>query len=365
MKLLRAMREPLKYVQGKDALLKFHEEMEYMGKRWLFICSNSGYKSCHEKIEKSFEGSDDFRRYEVFGGISSKGEIEKMKNIVQEDNIDTVVAVGGGSAVDTAKATAYYAKKHIVIVPTVVATDAPCTGLSVIYNDDHTFDRYIFYPDNPNMVIVDTTIIANAPVRFLVAGMGDALGTYYEARSCKKVDAPSLENGGISESAMALCKLCNEILFEHGEIAKKSVDNHLLNESVEKVIEAATYLSGVGADNGGLAAAHSIYNGFTEIEGVSAMHGEIVAFGTIVQLLMESAPKDELMKVMDFCYKVGLPITLKDMNIKAENIMVGCEKACVEGETIHNVVGEITPEKLRDFVLTADVLGTRYYEEHK
>ena len=80
---------------------------------------------------------------------------------------------------------------------------------------------------------------------------------------------------------------------------------------------------------------------------------------------MESAPKDELMKVMDFCYKVGLPITLKDMNIKAENIMVGCEKACVEGETIHNIVGEITPERLRDFVLTADVLGTRYYESHK
>lgn len=59
---------------------------------------------------------------------------------------------------------------------------------------------------------------------------------------------------------------------------------------------------------------------------------------------------------MDFCYKVGLPITLNDMNIKAENIMVGCEKACVEGETIHNVVGEINPERLRDFVLTADVL---------
>ena len=138
-----------------------------------------------------------------------------------------------------------------------------------------------------------------------------------------------------------------------------------MNESVEKIIEAATYLSGVGADNGGLAAAHSIYNGFTEIEGVSAMHGEIVAFGTIVQLLMESAPKDELMKVMDFCYNIGLPMTLNDLNIQEANLMVGCEKACAEGETIHNVVGEITPERLKDFVLTADILGRRYYESHK
>ena len=122
---LRAMREPLKYVQGRDALYKFHEEMGYMGKRWLFVCSNSGYKTCHDKIEKSFEGLEDYRRYEVFGGISSNGEIKKMEEIVKEDNIDVVVAVGGGSAVDTAKATAYYTGKHIVIVPTVAATDAP------------------------------------------------------------------------------------------------------------------------------------------------------------------------------------------------------------------------------------------------
>lgn len=149
MERLRAMREPLKYVQGRDALLKFHEEMGYMGKRWLFVCSNSGYKACHDKIEKSFEGLDDYRRYEIFGGISSNGEINKMKAIVEQDNIDTVVAVGGGSAVDTAKATAYYSGKHIVIVPTVAATDAPCTGLSVIYNDDHSFDKYLFYPTNP------------------------------------------------------------------------------------------------------------------------------------------------------------------------------------------------------------------------
>lgn len=183
MERLRAMREPLKYVQGRDALLNFQEEMGYMGHRWLFVCSNSGYKACHDKIEKSFGDSDDYRRYEIFGGISSKGEIAKMEEIVKDDKIDVVVAAGGGSAVDTAKATAYYTGKHIVIIPTVAATDAPCTGLSVIYNDDHSFDKYLFYPSNPDAVMVDTAVIANAPVKFLIAGMGDALGTYFEGRA--------------------------------------------------------------------------------------------------------------------------------------------------------------------------------------
>ena len=81
MERLRAMREPLKYVQGRDALLKFQEEMGYMGKRWLFVCSRSGYKACHDKIEQSFRDLDDYRRYEIFGGISSKSEIAKCKTL--------------------------------------------------------------------------------------------------------------------------------------------------------------------------------------------------------------------------------------------------------------------------------------------
>ena len=168
---LRAMREPLKYVQGRNALLKFQEEMGYMGTRWLFVCSKSGYKACHDKLEESFGQREEYRRYEIFGGVSSHSEIDKMKAIVEEDKIDTVVEVGGGSAVDTAKATAFYTGKHIVIIPTVAATDAPCTGLSVIYNDDHSFDKYLFYPTNPDAVLVDTVVIANAPVKFLIAGM--------------------------------------------------------------------------------------------------------------------------------------------------------------------------------------------------
>lgn len=92
-------------------------------------------------------------------------------------------------------------------------------------------------------------------MRFLVSGMGDALGTYFEARMCEKAKAPSLENGGVTLSAMALCRLCYETLLEHGERAKAAVELKLLTPDVEAIIEASTYLSGVGADNGGLAAA--------------------------------------------------------------------------------------------------------------
>lgn len=131
------MRAPHKYVQGENALNEFYDIVKDMGKSFLFICSKSGAKACRPKIEKSCAGKDIKLRFEVFGGISSVGEIERMRKIIRDEDIDVVAGVGGGSAIDTAKPAAYYEGRKVVSIPTVCATDAPCTGLSVLYEDDH------------------------------------------------------------------------------------------------------------------------------------------------------------------------------------------------------------------------------------
>jgi glycerol dehydrogenase len=360
--MLKLMRAPAKYVQGENALSELYETIRDLGNSFLFICSKSGIKAAQPKIEQSYAGKGAKIMFEVFGGISSTGEIARMQKIAKENNIEVICAIGGGSAIDTAKATAYYEKLPVVIIPTVCATDAPCTGLSVIYNDDGTFSNYIFYPKNPDAVVVDTSIIVKAPVRFLVAGMGDALGTYFEARACEKTNSPSLENGGITKSAIALCELCYETLLADGYKAKKAVELGLLTPAVESIVEATTYLSGVGADNGGLAVSHSVYNGFTALaECEKTMHGELVAFGTLAQLIIENAPMEEIDEVLDFCHSVGLPVTLEEVGVTdVSRVMIAAEKACAQGESIHNMLGDVTPEQLYNALLTANAIGHDY-----
>ena len=174
-------------------------------------------------------------------------------------------------------------------MPTIASTDAPCSALSVIYSDQGVFERYLFLPANPNMVLVDTAVVSAAPVRLLVAGMGDALATYFEARACEASGATNCVGGRTTLAAMGLARLCYDTLMENGVKAKLAVEQKVCTKAVEHVIEANTYLSGLGFESGGLAGAHAIHNGLTAIPETHKMyHGEKVAFGTLVQLVLEN-----------------------------------------------------------------------------
>ena len=148
-----------------------------------------------------------------------------------------------GKIFDTAKAVAYYEKTPVLICPTIASTDAPCSALSVIYTEEGVFEEYLFLPSNPDMVMMDTEIIAESPVRLTVAGMGDALATYFEARACQRSDAASCAGGKITGAAMALAKLCFDTLMEEGVKAKLALEAGACTEAVEKVIEANTPVS--------------------------------------------------------------------------------------------------------------------------
>lgn len=92
----------------------------------------------------------------------------------------------------------------VIVVPTIASNDAPCSGLSVVYNDQGVVCKVIYGKRNPDVVIVDTAIIASSPVRLFVSGMGDALSTYFEARACKASGARNYCRGTAPNTAIAM-----------------------------------------------------------------------------------------------------------------------------------------------------------------
>ncbi len=130
-----------------------------------------------------------------FGGECSHNEINRLRDIAGNAKCTAVLGIGGGKTLDTAKALAHFMNVPVAIAPTIASTDAPCSALSVIYTDEGEFDSYLMLPRNPNMVIVDTQIVAGAPARLLAAGIGDALATWFEARACSRSGATTMAGG--------------------------------------------------------------------------------------------------------------------------------------------------------------------------
>ena len=275
---------PTRYIQGKGELKKLAAHASSLGKKLFVIVDKNIQDIVKPDIELSVKAQDVDILFESFQGECCMSEINRIIDIVKTNGCDVIVGVGGGKTHDTSKAVAHYTKKPVVIVPTIASTDAPCSSLSVIYSDEGVFDKYLFLPTSPNIVLVDTEVVSKAPARLLIAGIGDAMATYFEARACYQSEADNCLGGKCTKAAMSLARLCYETLLEDGKAATLAVQAKVCTKAVENIIEANTYLSGIGFESGGLAGAHAVHNGLTAIAATHQLyHGEKVAFGTLVQ----------------------------------------------------------------------------------
>ena len=365
---------PTKYVQGEDEILNLGYFVKTFGDSALLIAHPDDVKRVQEKLKSTAETFNIRFVESEFCGECSRREVSRLQELAKESNCTCTIGLGGGKAIDTAKCVAE--GENLIIVPTIAATDAPTSHSAVLYTSEGAFDDYAYFKQSPSVILIDTTVIANAPVRFLVSGMGDALSTFFEARA--NVQSYSKVNAGLpcgfregvcgeargTKAAFALASLCYESLLEDGWKAKIACENHVVTESLEKIIETNILLSGLGFESGGLAAAHAIHDGLTILEGTHKyFHGEKVAFGTIAQLALENAPMEEIEEVLDFCLSIGLPVCLEDIgvdHITEEELYQVAEKACIPEESIYAMPFPITVEKVAAAIKLADSIGKEY-----
>jgi glycerol dehydrogenase len=365
----RVLISPHRYIQGKDVIDRLGRYLSILpSRRPVVLMTEGGKQRLGLRIEKGLKKDDVDPHIEIFRGECSTEEVERIAGCVRKSGwpADSVIAIGGGKCIDAGKCVSFRLGVPVVICPTVASTDAPCSAVSVMYTPDGVGKGPEFFRSSPALVIVDTRIIASSPLRHLIAGMGDALATFYEARAC--YENPSGRNmigTRITISALALAELCAKTVFEDGKKAIEAVKRGEIDQAVERIVEANTLLSGVGFESGGLCIAHAIAAGLTVIPWLHRdyLHGELVGIGLLSQLILEKETA-EAGKVAKFLTAVGLPVSLNQLRLdmkRDEQILLEAMTAAMKEPFANNEPFEVTPAMLLSALAEADRLASESY----
>ncbi|NDW07398.1 glycerol dehydrogenase [Jiella pacifica] len=347
---IKGARFPGRYIQAPGLIARLGEESKSLGTKALVILDGNVSSFLEPSVRDGVQPLE--TTLLIHGGECSEAEIGRGVEAGKAAGADLVIGIGGGKALDTAKAAAFrLGSLPTVIVPTIAASDAPCSALAVVYTEHHTVDYDYFLPRNPDLVLVDTEIVARAPARFLAAGIGDALATWYEAESSRIADAPNCWGTHGSPLAFEIARFCRDTIVEHGAKALEECDADTAGPAFEKVVEANILLSGAGFESGGVAGAHAIHNGLCELHDVHGyLHGEKVAIGVLGTLLIHGQ-HEEFAKVRDYCRSVRLPTTLAEIGITEvtdEKLRKVGERACRPGDLMDNEPIRISPDMVAE-----------------
>ncbi|MFP6807331.1 MAG: glycerol dehydrogenase [Pseudomonadales bacterium] len=371
----RVFVSPGRYIQGNGVMDHIGRYMSLLkAGRVGVLISKRGQQADGVRVIDSLKNAGIDPIVSTFMGECSLQEVDLHVQNLEGESIDCLMAVGGGKCVDAGKCIAYRLDIPVVVVPTLASNDAPCSALSVLYTPEGVSTGAEFFPNNPALVVVDTGVVAGASERYLVAGMGDAMATWYEARVCmQNPKARTTVGARPTLASCAMGEICAHTLFEQSESAANAVVSSNVNDALENVVEANTLLSGLGFESGGLAVAHAIAQSYTTIPDVHAnyLHGEMVAMGTLTQLMMESKvggkgdeATDEAKKVAEFFCKVGLPIHLGQLSLGPTDTSAlhTVVEAAMEWPSTHNMPMTVTPELLLSSILEAHELGVKVAE---
>ncbi len=354
---------PRKYIQGRNVLAEAGKYIGMVGHKPLVLWDPRVKAAVGATVLNSLKEA----KLEVvdveFKGETTKAEAARVLGIAREKGADVSVGIGGGKTLDTAKAVAVEGKIGMITCPTIASNDSPTSAATVWYSEKGDFMGFDCWPFNPDIVMVDTQVIANAPVRALVAGMGDALSTWVETQAAMRTrKVINLGGGTPTLAAIAIARLCYDTLMEFGIEAKRAVELHVVTPAVERIVESNVLLSGLGFESGGLATAHMIGNlltGYPECKGF--LHGEKVAFGVASQLCLDPDVRaDDLYQIIDWCIAVGLPVTLADVNlagVSRDRLKAIGDVCAGPGSLCASHAFEVTSEGVVDAMSAADALG--------
>ncbi len=340
---------PARVVRGQQALQESIESILRLGQRPLLV---GGAKSLNlSQLQLLFDHPQLAIARSQYTPDCCESSLDRLITAVTEHQADVIIGVGGGKCLDTAKLLAHRCQLPVVTIPTSGATCAAWTALSNIYSADGAFLYDVSLPNCPDLLILDYGIVATAPQRTLVSGIGDAIAKWYEA---------SVSSGHSSQTlliaAVQQARVLRDILFQKSIAALQAPGGEDWQEVVDATVLLAGVIGGLGGAQCRTVAAHAVHNGLTHLPGSHhALHGEKVAYGILVQLRLEEMLQGNQLaatarqQLLDFYTAIGLPKTLADLGlneITLAQLHHAATLACQPDSDLHRLPFSVVPEQL-------------------
>lgn len=351
---------------GKRALLIGGELALKAGKKRLEDALEQSGKTDGQQDQKDTYGNSGKSAWEkpeivdtvLFGSDCTYKRIDELSQHAKECGADMIFGMGGGKALDTAKGAAQRAGLPVFTFPTIAATCAATTALSVVYKEDGNFDSFYFFDKPARHCFIDTRIIAEAPECYLRAGIGDTIGKYFECHFAARGDQ-------LEHSSALGREISNMCYLPFPEYAKKALEECRENRAGTALCQAVLanivstgLVSLLVIDDYNCAIAHSVYYGLVLLPGFEEeyLHGDVVAYGVLVQLAVDGQ-LDEARELKGFLETLGIRTTLAQMNVNTdrENLKEVL-KETVTGPDMDHIPYPVTEDMVYEAMLRVEEL---------
>ncbi|MGF1460557.1 MAG: iron-containing alcohol dehydrogenase family protein [Leptolyngbyaceae cyanobacterium] len=346
---LPLMVAPAQVVRGASILSEMGEHIAALGHRPLVIGGDRSLASAESYLAPALTHLA--AATVTYGADCSEATLDQLQRAIADHEADVIIGVGGGKALDTAKLAAHQARLPVVTVPTSAATCAAWTALSNVYSEAGAFLYDVTLDHCPNLLILDYDLVATAPQRTLIAGIGDALAKWYEG----SVSSGSSEQTLVI-AAVQQARVLRDLLWQKTPAALADPGGAAWREVVDACVLLAGVMGGLGGAQCRTVAAHAIHNGLTHLAAShGVLHGEKVAYGILAQLRLEEIAQQSSLaytarqQLIQFYTETGLPKTLADMGLAAvavADLQQAAAIACRPTSDIHHLPFTVTPEAL-------------------
>lgn len=314
------------------------------------IWSKTAREKTGEKIKNQLINSGIRYEEEIFSGYPTHKRAGKIAERVKAHDHSIIIAAGGGRTLDQAKAASTLSGVPVITVPTIAATCAAWAAVSILYHDDGDFDECYRNPYSPAAVIADTDIIAAAPAKYLRAGISDTLAKWYEPSYRGSDFVTEILKYGAQEAL--------DFLSVNGGRVADRTEQGIVDSDTVRTVDAIILLAGFVGSYAGA----DVYNGIAHPyyfvvrrfhDSYARLHGEIVAFGLIVQAVYENRNTEEISEILKELDSVHNVFTLEDQGLEIADADEIAGRIITEFKGEHDKTHE---KALRDAIIAADDL---------